>query len=135
MSPYLNFDGNCEAALAFYESVLGARRGEVFRFAGTPMAEHVPAEWQQKIMHASLTLEGQELMASDTMPGRYEKPQGISLSLHPKDTAEAERVFASLSEGGTVVMPLEKTFWAARFGVLVDRFGIPWMVNCDEPQS
>ena len=70
-------------------------------------------------------------MGSDAPPGRYEEPKGFSVSLQIKDPADAERIFRALAEKGTVRMPLEKTFWAQRFGMLVDRFGIPWMVNCD----
>jgi PhnB protein len=83
-------------------------------------------------MHGTLTLRDRVLMGSDAPPDRYEAPKGFSLSLQLTDVGEAERVFRDLSNGGTVVMPLAPTFWAARFGMLVDRFGIPWMVNCDD---
>ena len=95
------------------------------------MADHVPAGWSDKVMHGNLTIGDQALMGADAPPGRYEEPKGISLSLHIKSVADAERIFDELAEGGRVVMPLEKTFWAARFGMLVDRFGIPWMINCE----
>lgn len=131
MNPYLNFKGECEAAFKFYEQSLGARMGEVFRYGGSPMAHQAPAGWQDKIMHGNLTLGDQVLMGADVAPDRYEAPQGFSLSLQIKSTAEAERVFRELAEGGRIIVPLEKTFWAERFGMLVDRFGIPWMINCD----
>jgi PhnB protein len=102
MNPYLYFDGDCEAAFKFYESVLGAKIGE------------------------------QALMASDAPPGRFEKQAGFSLSLGFTDAAEAERVYHALAENGTKTMPIAETFWAVRFGMLVDRFGIPWMVNCEK---
>ena len=82
-------------------------------------------------MHGSLTIGDQVLMAGDVAPERYEEPKGFSLSLQMKDTSEAERVFSELATNGRIVMPLEKTFWAARFGMVVDRFGIPWLINCD----
>ena len=82
-------------------------------------------------MHGSLTIGDQVLMAGDVAPERYEEPKGFSLSLQMKDTSEAERVFNELATNGRIVMPLEKTFWAARFGMVVDRFGIPWLINCD----
>lgn len=131
MSPYLSFKGDCEEAFKFYEQSLGGRPGELFRYGGTPMAEQAPAEWADKIMHGSLTIGDQVLMGADMPPGQYEEPKGISLSLHIKSVADAERTFNDLAKDGTIVMPLEKTFWAARFGMLVDRFGIPWMINCE----
>lgn len=132
VNPYLTFNGQCEAAFKFYEECLGAQLGPMFRYDGTPLADQVPADWQDKVMHASLTVGGQVLMGGDVAPGRYEKPKGISLSLQMKSTTKAERIFQLLAKDGTVVMPLEKTFWAARFGMLVDRFGIPWLINCEE---
>lgn len=82
-------------------------------------------------MHGTLTLGDQTLMGADSPPNQYEAPQGISMSLHARSATDAERVFSALAEGGRIVMPLGKTFWAERFGMLVDRFGIPWMVNCE----
>jgi PhnB protein len=131
MNPYLSFKGECEAAFKFYEQCLGAQPGAIFRYAGSPMADHVPADWSDKIMHGSLTIGDQALMGADAAPDQYEEPKGFSLSLQIKSTADAERIFHDLAEGGRVVMPLEKTFWAERFGMLVDRFGIPWMINCE----
>ena len=131
MNPYLSFKGECEAAFKFYEQCLGAQPGAIFRYAGTPLADQVPADWQDKVMHGSLTIGGQTLMAADVAPDQYEEPKGFSLSLQIKSTAEAERTFHELAKGGRVVMPLEKTFWAARFGMLVDRFGISWLINCE----
>jgi len=128
---YLSFKGDCEAAFTAYATSLGGKIGEVFRYGGSPMAGDVPAGWADKIMHASVTVAGHTLMGADVNPEQYETPQGFSISLHLKSVEDAERVFAELSSGGTVVMPLEKTFWAARFGVFVDRFGIPWTINCE----
>jgi PhnB protein len=105
--------------------------GAIFRYAGTPLADQVPADWQDKIIHGSLTVGDQVLMGADVAPDRYEAPKGFSLSLQIKSTADAERIFHELAKGSRVVMPLEKTFWAARFGMLVDRFGIPWLINCE----
>ena len=131
MTTYLSFNGQCEAAFNFYEQCLGAQLGAIFRYAGSPFADQVPADWQDKVMHGSLTVGGQVLMGGDVAPGRYEEPKGFSLSLQLKGSTEAERVFQELSKDGRVMMPLEKTFWAERFGMLVDRFGIPWLVNCE----
>jgi PhnB protein len=131
LATYLSFRGQCEEAFRCYEATLGGRVGPIFRYAGTSLASQVPADWQDKIMHGSMTIGDQVLMAADVAPERYEEPKGFSLSLQIKDTSEAERVFNDLAKNGRIVMPLEETFWAARFGMLVDRFGIPWLINCD----
>jgi|SRR5436853_1356178 len=135
MNPYLSFNGRCEEAFNFYQQCLGGEIGAIFRYAGTPMSGEVPADWQEKIMHGSITIGEQVLMAADVAPERYEEPKGFSLSLQIKSTAEAERIFRELSSNGRVVVPLEKTFWAALFGVLVDAFGISWLINCEEPDQ
>ena len=131
MNAYLSFRGDCEAAFTFYAECLGGTLGEIFRYAGTPLAEQVPADWLNKVMHSSLTVGDQVFMGGDVAPDRYEKPKGFSLSLHIESTTQAERIFQLLAKDGTIVVPLEKTFWAARFGMLVDRFGIPWLINCE----
>ena len=131
MNSYVNFMGDCEAAFQFYERCLGAKLGPIFRYAGSPMAGEVPAAFREKIMHGSVTVGDQVLMGADVLPERYEVPKGFSLSLQIKSAEEAERVFRELGEGGEAVMPLAKTFWAERFGVLVDRFGIRWIINCE----
>jgi len=128
---YLSFNGDCEAAFKFYEDGLGAKLGPVFRYGDSPLAETVPPEWADKIMHASITIDDQVLMGADVMPDQYEAPKGISLSLHSKEASEADRVFEDLAKDGRVLLPIERTFWAERFGMVVDRFGIPWMVNCE----
>lgn len=135
MNPYLSFKGDCEAAFRFYEECLGGRLGDVFRYGGSPAADHAPPDWGQKVMHATLTIGDQILMGADITPDRYEQPRGFSLSIQVDDVAKGEKIFERLAAGGTVAMPFEKTFWAARFGMLVDRFGIPWMVNCEGPEQ
>lgn len=131
MTPYLSFKGNCEAAFTFYERSLGGQLGAIFRYAGSPIANQVPADWSDKVMHGSVTIGSQVLMGADVAPDSYEEPKGFSLSLQIAHTADAERVFQELAADGKVVMPLEKTFWAERFGMVVDRFGIPWLINCE----
>jgi PhnB protein len=133
--PYLSFNGDCEAAFKFYEETLGGRIGAIFRYGGSPLAGNAPADWSDKIMHGNVTIGDLALMGADIMPDRYEAPKGFSLSIQIKGTPEAERIFRELSNGGTMVMPLEKTFWAARFGMVVDRFGIPWLINCEESEQ
>ena len=133
--PYLYFNGRCEEALSFYASCLGGgvRLLELHRFAGSPMAQEAPAGWSEKIMHASLGTEGRPLLlASDGMAhAPSEPPRGFSLAYGAQSMEEAERVFAALAEGGDVQMPIGETFFAARFGMLTDRYGVAWMVNCD----
>jgi PhnB protein len=133
VSPYLLFNGDCQTAFKFYEQTIGGKITAMITHAGTPMEAHTPPEWKDKILHASLAIGDTVLMASDAPPDRYEQPKGFSVSLALKDVAEAERIFQSLAEGGAVRMPIRQTFWAARFGMLVDKFGIPWMINCDQP--
>ena len=130
--PYLLFKGDCEQAFQYYEKALGGKIEAMIRHEGTPAEAHVSSEWRRKIMHARLAVGDQALMGSDAPLERFERPQGFSVSLQVKSPAEAERVFNSLAEGGTVRMPLQQTFWSARFGMLVDRFGIPWMINCEQ---
>ena len=133
INSYLTFNGDCEAAFKFYEKCLGAKIQMMMPHEGSPMANEVPANWKNKILHASLLVGEQQLMGSDAPPDRYRKTQGFSISINVNDVAEAERIFRELSEGGSVQMPLGETFWAVRFGMFVDRFGIPWMVNCEAP--
>jgi PhnB protein len=129
---YLNFDGQCEAAFKFYERCLGGKIVTMMNHEESPIADQVPAAWGKRIMHARLHVGDSVLMASDSPPEHYQKPQGFAVSLQVKQPAEAERVFRELAEGGTIQMPIQQTFWAVRFGMLVDRFGIPWMINCEQ---
>ncbi|MDV2994499.1 MAG: hypothetical protein N4J56_004153 [Chroococcidiopsis sp. SAG 2025] len=131
LSPYLNFNGQCETAVKFYEQCLGGKIEAKMTYGESPMAEQTPPEWRDKIMHASLIVGDKVLMGADSPPERYEEPKGLSVLLGSDAPAEAERVFHALAKNGTVQMPIQETFWAARFGMVVDRFGIPWMINCD----
>jgi len=133
--PYLFFNGNCAEAFKFYEQCFGGKIEALLTHSGTPAAEHVPAEWQEKILHARMSLGDQVLMASDAPPGRYSRPQGFSVSISVSEVSRAERIFNALSAGGEVTMPFEKTFWAERFGMCTDRFGIPWMINAEAAQQ
>lgn len=132
LNPYLNFQGQCKAAFTYYAKVLNGKIESMITHGETPAGEHVPDDWQDAIMHARLVFDGNVLMGSDTPPDRYEKPQGTYLALHFKDAKKGERVFQALADGGTVILPYQQTFWAERFGMVTDRFGTPWMVNCDK---
>jgi PhnB protein len=131
VQPYLFFDGRCEEAIEFYKRALGAKVETLMRWKDSPEPPQpgvCPPGSEDKVMHASFRIGETTLMASD---GRCQgKPsfQGISLSLTAKDDAEAERLFAALGDGGQVQMPLTKTFFSSRFGMVADRFGIGWMV-------
>jgi PhnB protein len=128
---YLSFDGNCEAAFRFYEQRLGATRGPLFEYGSSPMAAQVPAGWETKVMHGSITIGALTIMGADTPPGGvYESPRGFQIMLEANDPGETERLFAALAENATIQMPLQETFWSVRFGVLTDKFGIPWTLNC-----
>jgi PhnB protein len=129
--PYLSFNGQCEAAFTLYAKCLGGTLGEIHRYGGSPMADQAPPDWSDKVMHGSVTLGDRTLMGADMVQGQYEAPKGFSLSVQTNDAAEAERIYRDLSEGGTVIMALEKTFWAERFGMFIDRFGTPWTINCE----
>ena len=132
INPYVMFNGNCEAAFKFYEQSLRGKIEVMMPFGDTPACEHVPADHRHKIMHARMIVGDQVIMGSDTTPDHpYEGVKGCSVALHVSDVAEAERVFGALSDKGMVIMPLQETFWAKRFGMMVDQFGVPWMVNCE----
>ena len=99
------------------------------------MAKEAPPKWGEKIFHATLTVGDAVLMGADPLPQQYEQPKGFSVLLNLNDPADAERIFHVLAENGTVQMPIQQTFWAVRFGVVVDQFGIPWAVNCEQGPS
>lgn len=127
---YLMFDGQCEAAFNFYAECLGGTL-EMMRYADSPEDMGVSAEVQQRIMHVCLTVGDQLLMASDSLPqSPYEGIKGCSISLQVDNVPEAERLYAALSAQGSVQMELQQTFWATRFAMLTDRFGVSWMINC-----
>lgn len=129
LNPYLSFKGNCEVAFKFYERCLGGRIGNIFRYAGSPMATDVPADWQDKVMHGTITIGDHVLMAADVTSDRYQEPRGFSLSLHMAIANDAERIFAELAREGSITVPLQRTFWAERFGMVIDHFGISWLIN------
>ena len=127
-----SFDGQCQAAFQFYERCFGGKIITMLTYGESPMAEQVPPEWHGKIVHATLTVGGNVLMGADVLPEQYEKPRGFHMLRGVDDPADAERIYHALSENGTVQMPLKKTFWAVLFGVLVDKYGISWEINCEQ---
>ncbi|MBV9182406.1 MAG: VOC family protein [Acidobacteria bacterium] len=132
LNPYLHFNGQCEEAFTFYRSCLGGKIEALLRHQDAPCDTHVPEDWKGKVMHARLVFGDQAIMGCDAPSQCYKTPQGFSASLETKDAAEAEQIFSQLAQDGTVEMPIQETFWAIRFGMVIDRFGIPWMVNCSK---
>jgi PhnB protein len=131
VAPYLIFSGQCEEALQTYARILGSKAPVVFYFENSPMAKQFP-EMAKKVMHARLDIGDQMILASDAPAQYFEKAQGSSVCLEVDDVENAERIFRELAEGATVKMPIQETFWAKRYGQLVDRFGTPWMINVSQ---
>ena len=132
-NPYLFFTGECETAFKFYEQCFGGKIVEKMTYGDSPMADQAPSEQHDRIMHINLTVGDIVLMGADAPPHLFEKPQGFYVNLQFDNIADAERVFNALAENGTVRMPFQETFWAKRFAMLIDRFGTPWMINCNLP--
>jgi PhnB protein len=131
-TPNLAFDGRCEAAFRFYERCFGGRIKFMMTYGEAPGAESVAPDWQGKVYHATLEVGDNVLTGADLVSEQYDRPRGFSLLIGMNDPAEAERVFEALSENANVGMPLQETFWAVRFATLVDQFGIPWTINCEQ---
>jgi PhnB protein len=134
LEPYLFFDGNCADAMRFYERTLGGKLESILTHADSPMAGNSPPGNENRVMHARLNIGGAIILASDEMAGAaYAGMKNFKLSLAYPTVEEARRIFDALSEGGRVDMPLDKTFWIEAFGMLVDRFGTPWMISGGKP--
>jgi PhnB protein len=129
VQPYLFFSGHCDEALKFYRGAVGAEVVMLSRFKDAPDPDMIQPGMEEKVMHASFKIGETTLMASDGRCEGEAKFDGFSLSISVADEKEADRVFAALSEGGQVTMPMEKTFWSPKFGMLTDRFGVGWMVS------
>ncbi len=129
--PYLGFNGNCAAAMKFYEKVLGGKITVMMTGAQTPMADQISKEFLDRVMNAQLLLPGGGLLyAGDTPPHLpYEGIKGVNITLNYDSVEEAESIFQALAEGGTVTMPFSPTFWAKKFGMLIDKFGVSWIIN------
>lgn len=132
VEPYLFFNGRCEEALDFYRRALGAEVTSLMRYKDSPEPMEpgmVPSGSEDKVMHANLRIGETQIMASDGDCAGQPDFRGFSLTITVADAAEADRMFAALADGGQVQMPLARTFWSPRFGMLSDRFGLGWMVN------
>lgn len=133
--PYLMFGGNCREAFTRYQEIFGGELNLLTMADMPPSEEAPPGANPDLIMHAALTIDGNLLMASDDPTEGFSAPQGIQVNYATADVADAKRVFEALAEGGTVTMPIAETFWSPSFGMCVDRFGIPWMVNAEAPEQ
>jgi PhnB protein len=132
LNPYLAFDGRCREAFEFYEKTLGGKIAFIQTMGESPMAAQMPPEAHARVMHVTLHVGDQVLQGADAPPGQFSKPAGFCVAVHYKDAAEGRKVFDALSPGATVQMPFQETFWAKGFGMLIDRFGIPWIVNAEQ---
>jgi PhnB protein len=135
INPYLAFNGNCREAFEFYERALGAEPVMMMTYDKMPGGHKGPPEIAGKVMHARLMLGDTPLMGSDAPPDRYRAPGGYMINISVDDPGKADRLFAAHAEGGIVTMPIGETFWALRFGMVTDRFGVPWMVNCEKKDA
>lgn len=134
LTTYLNFDGNAREAFEFYAGLLGGKIVAMMSYGDTPGCEDMPASERNKIMHARLEIGGDALMATDSTPQYpYQKIRCAYVVFDTDTSEDAERIFAALSAGGAVEMPMQETFWAKRYGITVDRFGVPWMINHAKP--
>jgi PhnB protein len=131
----LSFNGKCEAAFKLYERLLGAKAELVITWGASPLAGDVPREWQDKILFARLKARHMTLLGCDLPSASYRPPTGFTLCLSADDDAEAEQLFAALADGGTVQMALQPTFFATRYGEVIDQFGIPWEIRCRKPHG
>jgi PhnB protein len=135
-NPYLNFNGDCREAFELYVKTFGGTIEMMSTFGEMPPGSEKPPGFEDKILHARMSVGDNVLMASDSPPEHYEAPSKAQWIAIAVDTdAEAERIFKALAEKGNVVLPIQETFWASRFGMTTDRFGIPWMVSCNKPMQ
>ena len=131
---HLSFDGDCAEAFAHYAKVLGGQITFTMPYGQSPMAAQMPAAEHDRLMHASMEIDGFRLMGADATSGHpYAGSQGFAVSVDYPTPEKAHEVFAALSEGGTTIMPMGPTFWAKAFGMTKDRFGVTWMVGCEQP--
>jgi len=132
VTPYLTYNGQCEEAFKFYEQCLNGKIVMMLTHGEAPTAEQIAPDWHKTIMHARLELGDQAIMGSDSPPEYQEEKKGFYVSLSIDKAEEAERIYNALAENAKINMPLQPTFWAHRFAMLVDRFGTPWMINCEK---
>ena len=131
---HINFSGQCEEAFEFYQAILGGET-KFLSYENSPAKESTPLAWRKKIVHGSFTLNDMEIAGADVLPGQYYEPKGFQLLLQLTSEAESQCIVSAFSEGGCITMALQKTFWSPCYDIVVDRFGIPWEINCAEAQT
>lgn len=131
ISCHLSFDGNCEAAFSAYRRILGGELMTLLTYAESPLSGQVPADWQSKVMHATLRIGNQELLGADVFPGATVRHEGFAVVLGITGVEQGRTTFDALAEGGNIKMPFQQTFWSPGYGMLVDRFGVPWEINSE----
>ena len=134
-SPHLHFKGNCSEAFTFYADTFGGKIEMSLTYGEAPGADQSPPELKNQIIHARVNLGGPVIMGCDASADRYHRPQGFHVVAQVEKVGDAQRIFNTLANGGQVDMPFQETFWANGFGMCTDRFGIPWMINCEKPQE
>lgn len=130
LSFHIGFNGQCREAFEFYAKYLQGTIGIMLEFKDSPASANVPGEWQHKIVHANISIEGIELAGADVRPELYQQPKGFNILLGVKTEDTVKSIFNQLAIGGEVILPPQKTFWSSCYAIVVDRFGVPWKINC-----
>jgi PhnB protein len=131
ISPHLTFDGQCRPAFQMYQRIFGGDLATMLSYGDSPMASQTDSEFHDRIVHAALRLKDHELTGVDVLPQDYKRPQGFFVTMTVDDSKRAAKVFDALAEGGMILLPFVPTFWSPGFGVVVDRYGVPWEINSD----
>lgn len=130
LSFHIDFNGDCREAFEFYAEHLQGTIGTMLKFKDSPASLNVPDEWQHKIVHANISIQRIELAGADVRPEQYQKPKGFNLLLGVNSESAVKSIFNSLSIGGEIIFSPQKTFWSPCYAIVVDRFGVPWKINC-----
>jgi PhnB protein len=129
IGPHLTFNGDCRAAFLDYQRILGGEIATLMTYGESPMASHIDPKWHERIVHATLQFDSVELAGADVLPHDYHRPQGFFVIVSLESAARAAQIFSALAVGGEVRLAFQATFWSPGFGVLVDRYGVPWEIN------
>jgi PhnB protein len=130
VSFHLDFNGQCEQAFEYYAEHLGGTIGTLLRFKDSPVSSSVAGDWQSKIVHANICIEGVELTGADLLPEQYLKPSGFTILLGVDTDDKVKSIFSKLALNGNTILSPQKTFWSTCYGIVVDQYGVPWKINC-----
>lgn len=130
LSFHIDFNGQCQEAFEFYAANLQGVIGTMLRVKDSPISQSYSSDWQHKIVHANISIQGVELAGGDVKPEQYQKPQGFYLLLGLSTEDAVRSAFAQLSAGGEIILPPQKTFWSPCYAIVIDRFSVPWKLNC-----